>query len=137
MYWIALALLAVGAAFDLRRREIPDAIPVALFALALGMKVMGLHPVSWSGVLLGAGVAFAGSAVAFHFGALGGGDVKLLTALGAALGIGALIPFVVLTSIFGGLLALRARLREETEVAYAPAMLAGLLSLVPLVWIYR
>lgn len=137
MYWVALGMLVAAAAFDLRRREIPDTIPACLLLAAVGAKLLGVHPVPWFEIALGAGVAFAASAALFHLGGLGGGDVKTLTALGAALGWKAFLPFIALTCIFGGLVAIVAlrRKEEDPEIAYAPVMLAGLLALFPLVWV--
>ena len=135
MYWLALSALVVGTVFDLKRREIPDSIPAILLALALLLKCVGFHPLSWGGIGLGAAVGFVATAVPFFAGVLGGGDVKLMTALGAALGFKALVLMMLLTAVFGGFLALRARRKQETEVAYAPALLAGLVCLVPFVWV--
>ena len=98
---------------------------------------MGWHPVSWTGILIGFGAAFLVSFALFAMGGLGGGDVKLLAALGATLGWPALLPFALLTTIFGGIGAWFLRRRQDTEMAYAPAMLAGLLALFPLVWITK
>jgi len=137
MYWVALVALVIAAGFDLQTRRIPDTISVALLIVALGAKLMGYHPVSWAGIGLGVGLAFAVSAGLFALGALGGGDAKLFTALGAALGAAALFPFVVATSVIGGLVALFLRRKPGTEMAYAPVMLAGLLVLLPLVWASR
>ena len=137
MYWLALAALLFACWTDLRKREIPDALSLCLLFAALGAKALGWHPVGWTGILLGCGLAFGVSFALFALGGLGGGDVKLLTALGATLGWPALLPFALLTGIFGGVAAWIARRKRQTEVAYAPVMLAGLLALLPLVWITR
>jgi len=137
MYWIALATLVPAAAFDLRKREIPDVIPLALLVVALLGKALGFHPVPWGEILIGAGAAFAVSFALFARGGLGGGDVKLATALGAALGARALVPFAVATGLLGGICAfvLRLRRRREAEIAYALVVLAGLLALLPVLWL--
>ncbi len=135
MYWIALVALVAAAAFDARTREIPDTVSTVLIVTALLAKLLGFHAASWNGILVGAAAAFAVSAVLFWKGGLGGGDVKLLTALGAALGIGAFLPFVLTTALVGGVVALALRGREDREMAYAPVMLAGLLVLLPVVWL--
>lgn len=137
MYWLALAALICATVFDLRQREIPDSLSLGLMLGAIGMKAAGLHPLGWGEIGLGAVSAFAVSAFLFARGGLGGGDVKLFTALGAVLGAGALLPFGILTGLFGGLAALIGKYREETEIAYAPVMLAGLLSLLPVQWMAR
>ena len=133
MYWFAIGGTALATWFDAKRMEIPNEIPVALASVAIACTLLGLHPLPWWAVLAGGAAAFAGSALLFALGALGGGDVKLVTALGMLLGPAALVPFVLLTGLAGGLLALAALRRGKREIAYAPAMLFGLLVPVPFV----
>ena len=133
MYWLALLATALAAVFDARSKEIPDWISLSLGLVAIGAAVLGLHPLPWWQMALGAGVSFTGSFLLFRPGVLGGGDVKLLTALGLTLGIYAFLPFAMITAIAGGVLALVALRRGAREIAYAPAMLLGLLLPVPFV----
>jgi len=134
MYWVALGTLVLAAVFDMRTREIPNSIPVGLILLSVGAKVAGFHPVSWVELGLGVALAFGLAFVPFAFGVLGGGDVKLFTALGAALGVRAFLPFCAATALFGGVAALVVGRRRGPEIAYAPVMLAGLLALLPVLW---
>ncbi len=135
MFWLALTALIFATLTDLRKREIPDALSACLLASALLAKCLGWHPVSWTGILIGLGVAFLVSFALFAMGGLGGGDVKLLAALGATLGWPTLLPFALLTGVMGGVAALIMHRKQEAELAYAPVMLAGLLGLLPLLWI--
>lgn len=135
MYLLALGSTALASAFDLRSREIPNWIAAGLLVSSLIILALDRHPAGGHQVLWGVVAAASGSIALFALGALGGGDVKLLIALGAALGIGAFVPFLIAMMIAGGLLALVARRRGEREIAYAPAMLLGLLALAPLTWI--
>ena len=135
MYWLALAALLGATIVDLKKREIPDWISAALLVLALAAKLGGWHAVGWIGILAGFAIAFGVSFGLFAMGGLGGGDVKLLAALGAALGWPAILPFALLMCMFGGVAALIAKRKNETEIAYAPVMLAALLGLFPLVWL--
>lgn len=137
MYWIALGALVPASIADWRSREIPDGIPGLLFVTALVCKFGGVHPSSWGDIALGAGMAFGTSVVLFARGGLGGGDVKLLMALGAALGFDAFVPFLVSTALLGGVVALAARRLRVSEIPYAPVMLAGLLVWLPLVAMQR
>jgi len=137
MYLLALLAAVAAAVTDMRRREIPDWVPLSLFLLSLGACAAGRHPGSWGGLLLGVVVAFGFSFILFQLRLLGGGDVKLLTAMGAALGWPAFLPFLLGTGLCGGVIALLAR-RSATgaqEIAYAPAMVGGLLLLLPLAWL--
>ena len=133
MYWLALGATAVAAGFDMRSKEIPNTISIVLGLAALIAAALGLHPLPWWDIALGFGVAFGGSFLLFALGVLGGGDVKLLAALGLTLGLRAFLPFVLITSVAGGALALLALRRGRTEIAYAPAMLVGLLLPIPFV----
>ncbi len=135
MYWVALVALGLATAVDLRRREIPDSLSVVLLLVAVTAKLSGWHPVSWTDILLGCGVAFVVSVAFFALGGMGGGDVKLLTALGSVLGFQALLPFLIATGLVGGIFAVVAWRRGHREIPYAPAMFLGLILLLPVFWI--
>jgi prepilin peptidase CpaA len=80
-------------------------------------------------VALGVFLVFA---LLFHFGMMGGGDVKLLAALALWLPVGAVLNLLVIMSIVGGLLTLVMMLRHrmkknegELEVPYGVAIALG------------
>jgi len=99
-------VLLVAATFDLRHRIIPDWASVALVALFLLVNIAGGHwQVVGSGALA-AGFLFLAGAGAFARGWLGGGDVKLMSALGCWAGLSGLGEFVMMTSLAGGALSL-------------------------------
>jgi prepilin peptidase CpaA len=103
--WLVLGACAIAVATDLRSRRIPNVLTATLAVAALGLHATsGLASL---GVALATlvGVMFLGL-VAFSFGWLGGGDVKLLAAGAAALGFPDALPFLVYTAIGGGVLAL-------------------------------
>ena len=134
MFLLALSAVSIATISDLRTRRIPNVIPFALICCALGLTAAGLHPLGWRQAALGLAVALILTVPLFACGWFGGGDTKLCIALGPTLG---LIPFLLFfagMSVAGGVLALRARRLGQTEIAYAPAMLAGLLTLLPLLW---
>jgi Flp pilus assembly protein protease CpaA len=90
---VALAGSAVGAAWDLRTTEIPDEIPYAMIAIALALYGWqsyaegSLLPLAYS---VGVGGAFFAFGYAmYRIGQWGGGDAKLLAA------VGCLMPFFV------------------------------------------
>jgi prepilin peptidase CpaA len=135
----AIALLLWAALSDLAHRRIPNGIVAALALLALIRMGSGAAS-SWDWTLLadlaaGLGV-FAAGAAAFQLGLLGGGDVKLLAAGALWAGASALWPFLFLTALAGGLLALgfalaigAARLRAARDwrptLPYGVAIAAG------------
>jgi prepilin peptidase CpaA len=133
MYLIALLAVAAATVVDLRRREIPNWISAGLLVVALVASLWGSVPPHWSERVLGLALASALTLPLFARGVLGGGDVKLFMALGAILGWKASIPFLIATGLAGGLIGLVARRLEWRELPYAPAMLLGLLGLLPLV----
>lgn len=123
---IPLILVVVAAWHDLRSREIPDWISLALGAWAVVTTAMGWHAVGWIGLLLGTAIGFTLTAPLFWLGGLGGGDVKLIAALGACLGPWGLLQTLFWVAVAGGALALIAKFRKQADFAYVPAILAGL-----------
>jgi prepilin peptidase CpaA len=102
----ALSIAIVGCACDLRSRRIPN-------VLTFGAAVTGL---AYHGYTGGAG-AFGQSAlgwlvgalvfiVPFALGGLGGGDVKLVAALGAWIGPADAIWLALYTAVAGGVMAI-------------------------------
>ena len=106
---LAIALFAAAAASDLRSRRIPNRLSVALAGLGLVRLALGLAAGAGAAALavdLAAAVAvFALAALTFHFGVIGGGDVKLLAAGTLWLGTASLAPYLMLTVLSGGGLA--------------------------------
>jgi prepilin peptidase CpaA len=131
----------VAAVEDLRRRQIPNWIP--LLAIVGGIGIAALEK-----GLTGAGSALAGMVAGFlvffvfyALGAMGGGDVKLMAGFGAVLGWSLIWEASLWTAAAGGLLALlavgvsalRGKANGQAEaIPYAPAIAAGCwLALIP------
>jgi len=104
---IAVAGCSVAAAaIDLRTRHVPNLLTGAGCVIGLALMLPG-----------------------YLFGATGGGDVKLLAALGTLLGPERVLFATFVMAIGGGVIALaiaayRRRLRQEM-FAYAPAIAIG------------
>lgn len=100
-----LTLLAVIAWFDVRERRVPNLLVVAiaaLYALAAGTSAVALAPMAD----LAVAAAFLGVGVALWLpGWLGGGDAKLLAALGLWAGPARALDLALATAVVGGLLA--------------------------------
>lgn len=119
----AAALMFIAAAWDLARREIPNraSAGVALAALPslLGQPLASsLATVAVAAVLFGLGI------VAFRFALLGGGDVKLLGAVGlwippSELGLFLLVQAFV-TLVIAGVMLFRARLGKGGRAGSSP-----------------
>ena len=121
----ALLALLLAAGFDWRRREIPDAIPLLLLAAAGVGSALGTTSVTWLGLLVGLGGGVALGCLGFATGVFGGGDAKLIAALGAAVGPAVLALTLGFGAIAAGVLAWRARQRGERELPFAPALAVG------------
>ncbi len=102
--WLVLCACIVAVLTDLRSRRIPNALTMALALAGLalhatqGWAALGLTIATLAGAL-------AVGSVAFGWGWLGGGDVKLLAAGAATLGFPDAIPFVIYTALAGGVIA--------------------------------
>ena len=125
-----LALLAFAAWWDLRVHRIPNALPLAVVALWLGASALGASGPPLAGFATGATLLAAGIAV-WRFGWLGGGDVKLIAALGLWAGPANVDALLLGTALAGGGLALAAyacaKLLESPAFLYAYAVAGRLL----------
>jgi prepilin peptidase CpaA len=136
--WILIALLAAAlvaaALIDWRSRTIPNRLNAAIALLAIPFwwaSGLSLWPEVAMQVAMAAGL-FLLFALAFRFGAMGGGDVKLVAALALWLPPGAMLRLLVVMSIAGGLLTLAMLIRHriarpsgELEIPYGIAIAFG------------
>jgi prepilin peptidase CpaA len=104
------ALMLAAAVCDVRTRRIPNLLTVLGFAVAIALRLMAGPAAGIDGVV-GAILAFVLCLPFFVLGVLGGGDVKLLMALGAFTGprdlLLAMLLIASLGGIFGAIDALR------------------------------
>lgn len=145
---IALALLVAVVVFDLRSRVIPN------WAVA-GLALLFLVPAALAGQWAALGenaamaiVVFTMAAALFQLGWLGGGDVKLGSALALWVGPGGVLQFLLLTSLVGGVVSIlclawavlsawrrgEVLSRSSIQVPYGIAIAAGALPSVLAVW---
>ena len=135
-----LVLILVSAGIeDARIREISNWKNAAIALLALPWWfAMGLSP--WPDMAIQLGVAlgvFALFAAAFHFGMMGGGDVKMIAALALWFPFDKLVTLLVIMSLAGGAITLVMliekwirRRSEQPEVPYGIAIaIAALLTI--------
>ena len=132
---VGLAIALVIAAFtDLRRRQIDNwlnaaiALGAPLFWWASGVSL-------WPGVAIQLGVALAAFMVLaglFALRAMGGGDVKLLTALALWIEPGLFLQLLIVMALAGGLLTIvlgawhvMRRQRDKLAVPYGVAISIG------------
>lgn len=103
---LVLILLSAGIE-DARNREIANWKNAAIALVAPAwwyVQGYGLGDVAWqAGIALAVFAVFAG---AFHFGWMGGGDVKMIGALALWLPMQALLFMLMVMSVIGGVLTL-------------------------------
>jgi len=102
----ALATLVLAAAFsDVRSRTIPNWLTLGgiLAGFAVNFYASGVPGLKTAGLGFLASLLFL---IPFLLGFLGGGDVKLMAAVGAFAGAGNLLVIFVLDAILGGVVAL-------------------------------
>jgi prepilin peptidase CpaA len=124
-----IASSVAAAAIDLRTRRVPNALTAATATAGLVMAVTGVGITGVTYSIVGGLVGFALLLPGYIWGGTGGGDVKLLAALGTLLGPDRIIVAFLGAAMSGGLLALaiallRRRFRNQT-FAYAPAIAMG------------
>jgi prepilin peptidase CpaA len=105
---LLVLLLVLAGIEDARTREIANWKNAAIALMApLWWVSIGLAP--WPDMAIQIGIAagvLALFCVAFHFGQMGGGDVKLIAALALWLPIAPLMQMLLLMSVLGGALTL-------------------------------
>lgn len=125
---VGIGLLAVIAYGDVRTRRIPNELSVAIGILGL-IRIILLNDAVTAGHSLLAGAVIFGTAFFFFWrGAIGGGDVKLVTATALLISYLNMFSFLFLMSLCGGMLALtmlaqdklRPRLRRLLQQARIP-----------------
>lgn len=134
-----LVLILVSAGIeDARIREIADWKNAAIALLALPWWfAMGLSP--WPDMAIQAAMAagvFALFALAFHFGMMGGGDVKMIAAIALWFPFNQFVNLLVIMSLAGGAITLLMliekwvrRRTEPPEIPYGIAIaIAALLT---------
>lgn len=106
LVWSMAIITAIAAATDLHSRTIPNWLVVIGLVLGFGLNT---YVYGWAGLWaasLGFGLALALYIPLYLLRAMGGGDVKLMAAVGALAGPKDWFTIFVLASILGGAIAL-------------------------------
>ena len=113
---LALLTMLVAAVFtDLRERRIPNGLTVVGAIVAI-MLSTAQGPAILLSSLVGMTVALGLSLPFFALGAIGAGDAKLLSAVGAFMGIGGLLPVALYSAVAGGLIGVAVAVRRGVIV---------------------
>ena len=106
LLWLLIAAVSAAAIQDAVQLRISNLITLAVLILAIVAAFMvGIEVAVWQNLLV-FGLVLAVGTVLFSRGVLGGGDVKLLAAVGLWADLGGAARLIASIFIFGGLLAL-------------------------------
>lgn len=98
---------------DIRTRRIPNVLTGSMAAVGLGFAAAGVSGISvgasLAGLLLGLLLMLPGHLI----GATGAGDVKLMAAVGAVIGIHLIVKAFLFTALAGGVLAIAVALQRR------------------------
>ena len=148
VFWVVFAGLILGSFVDLAEQWIPDrvtiggmilGVPLSVLVAELQGEQMRLHALYWSlgGLFFGFGFLWL---VGFVFSkivkkdALGFGDVKLIGAVGAFFGPGAVLFTIIVSSFVGAVVGVvlmlrgKAKLGGFTAVPYGPFLALGVIA---------
>ena len=148
VFWVVFAGLILGSFVDLAEQWIPDRVTIGGMILGVPLSVlvpelqgeqMRLHALYWSlgGLFFGFGFLWL---VGFVFSkivkkdALGFGDVKLIGAVGAFFGPGAVLFSTIVSSFVGAVVGVvlmlrgKAKLGGFTAVPYGPFLALGVIA---------
>ncbi|MHB0912930.1 MAG: A24 family peptidase [Armatimonadota bacterium] len=122
------ALLGVALYTDLRSGKIYNTLtlPCMLLGLAANTVLGGLSGLLTS--LAGMGAVLLLALLFLNLSGIGGGDVKLMMAVGALLGLNFAIRVMVLSALAGGVFSLLVMLRHRILLTTLRGMLIGLLA---------
>ncbi len=101
----AIVLLLAAAAWDVVRRRIPNAIPLALLAVAVALQAASGDLGRVANALGGGALTFVVLFAAWSRRIVGGGDAKLGTAAAVLVGWSGLGSYCAATAIAGGVVA--------------------------------
>jgi prepilin peptidase CpaA len=111
-------ILAIGlfacAVIDTRHHRIPNAITLPMICLAIAFYSAAA---GWEGFffsLKGCGLGFALFLIPYLLGGMGAGDVKLMIAVGAVIGINGILQAVLYIAVSGGVFALLTIIRRQS-----------------------
>ena len=120
---------------DIKHKIIPDIItlPGIMFGLIVGSYLIGLRD-SFIGLLVGGGTFLITSEIYYRMRGnvgMGGGDIKLIAAIGALLGWQKVILIIFLSAFIGSLFGLAGligkRLNSLSQIPFGPFLAGGTL----------
>jgi len=103
---LLILLVAAASFFDIRKHKIPNWLTIAGVVLAVALNTFLFETVGLWYSLKGLGVAFAVYFILYLLRGMGAGDVKLMAAVGAAVGTYNWLGILFCTALIGGVAGL-------------------------------
>lgn len=129
---LALIIAFSGGLWDAFTGKIPNWLTLgSIFLGLIASLILGDLANCIAGLLIGIVIYLP----FFALGYMGGGDVKLMGAIGCFAGMEGVIHTALFASVWGGFLALIALRRQKTHVRYGMAIGLGFLTLKVLQWL--
>lgn len=121
-----LVVLIVAAIGDTRSRTLRNTLTLPLALAGLAQSFLVMHTTTPWSAILGLLAGFALGFILFGLGALGGGDVKLLAAVGAWMGPGQIFLVFLAAAVIGMLIVVGQALiqRRMRKLLYNSSVLA-------------
>jgi prepilin peptidase CpaA len=128
---VTVLFTAACVVVDVRRRRIPNLLTFPTMIIGIALSAASAGPLGVARSVAGVLVALLVLGGPFALGGVGGGDVKMMGAVGALLGPRVVLPSLVIGMVAGGVvmlvhLARQGRLGEKLKST--AAMMAGALS---------
>ncbi len=99
--WLAVAMAAAGAAWDIHSRRLPNLLCIALAVICMALTVVSLGTAGLVSTGLHAFAALIAGMLLFRAGMIGGGDAKFYGAAALAVPLAAALPMLGWTSLAG------------------------------------
>ena len=125
--WIILSLVIVATICDLRTREVPDWIALAILTCAVLATTFGWGEIRWPGLIAGLLLGLVCSAAVFYLGGLGRRGCQAGGGAGRRRGAGLASVRALLDRDCGWSTRTRGQVSWKRDFAYVPAIAAGLL----------
>ena len=128
--WCCAGLLIWAAVSDMQRFIIPDRISlglIALYPIYLVCDLVGGAVVDWLGGVTVAVLVFAFGFGLFNFRLIGGGDVKLISAVAVYAGPQWIVPLILVTALAGGVLSIGILAAKMISLSRIPSNLRSIM----------
>lgn len=104
--WLAIGIAAIALYYDVTHFRIPNWLSLLAFSAGVIWHSLSSGSDGLTASILGMLTGFVPMLVLYWCKGIGAGDVKLFGALGAVLGVSAIIQLMVLSFVLGGLISL-------------------------------